>query len=106
VVNYFQNIIVVQRNSIAARYANMKRTPATGGKSANGGMTQDWKQFKNSFENFIADMGRKPSPELSLGRIDSDGNYEPGNCKWAIVEEQAMNREAGRRQRRIAKLWG
>ena len=45
----------------------------------------------NSFENFIADMGRKPSPEYTLGRTDNDGNYEPGNCKWATVAEQAKN---------------
>jgi hypothetical protein len=61
-------------------------------------------RWLNSFENFITDMGRKPSPEFTLGRIDNDGNYEPGNCKWATMSEQATNREAGSRQQRIGKL--
>lgn len=46
----------------------------------------------NKFENFLADMGEKPSPEHSLERKENDGNYEPNNCKWATVEEQARNK--------------
>lgn len=42
------------------------------------------------FENFLADMGEKPAG-LTLDRIDVNGNYEPGNCRWATWHEQRVN---------------
>lgn len=48
------------------------------------------------FENFLTDMGRAPSKKHSIDRIDVNGDYEPGNCRWATNAEQGRNKRSNR----------
>jgi hypothetical protein len=49
------------------------------------------KEWIDSFEQFLADMGNRPGKGYSIDRIDVDGNYEPKNCRWATHKEQMNN---------------
>jgi hypothetical protein len=49
------------------------------------------------FENFLADMGERPSKAHSLDRIDNDKGYSPKNCRWATRKEQGRNCATNRR---------
>lgn len=49
-----------------------------------------------SFENFLSDVGERPTPKHSLDRIDPNGNYEPANCRWVTHTTQCRNRRSNR----------
>ncbi len=49
-------------------------------------------RWRDSFVDFFSDMGRRPSSDYSIERVNNERGYEPGNCKWATRIEQANNK--------------
>lgn len=49
-------------------------------------------EWRTDYAAFVRDVGRRPSPRHSIDRINNDGNYEPGNVRWATPQEQARNK--------------
>lgn len=49
-------------------------------------------EWRESFEAFLGHIGPRPGPGYSVDRIDAEGDYEPGNVRWATAEQQVQNR--------------
>lgn len=85
-------------SSMKSRCLNPRNTnyPMYGGRGVR--ICDRWLE---SFDNFFADMGERPSLDHSIDRIDVDGHYEPNNCRWADRSTQRRNQRSGRRGYKI-----
>lgn len=64
-----------------------------------------WLGF-NGYDNFLKDMGPRPSPSHSVDRIDVNGNYEPSNCRWTLHDVQSKNRRNVRTDHKVGDKVG
>ena len=79
--------------NVIARCTNprMHAYPNYGGRGIT--MCERW---RSDFLAFLADMGPRPSADMQIDRIDNDGDYEPGNCRWATPKTNCRNRRSTR----------
>jgi hypothetical protein len=68
-----------------------KKYPNYGGRGIT--VCERWTIKGEGYLNFISDMGRRPSDNHSIERVDVNGNYEPSNCIWLPIREQQMNKQ-------------
>lgn len=73
--------------SMITRATNLNRSNAYRYAGRGIGVCDRWRKF----ENFLADMGQ-PAEGMTIGRIQNDGNYEPGNCRWETRSQQMRNK--------------
>lgn len=68
---------------------NSRAFPYYGGRGIT--MSKEWLTYEGFLSYLLDTIGRKPGPAYSIDRIDNNGNYEPGNIRWATKKQQMNN---------------